>query len=582
MVPCFICHINSPTRDQLFNILQTPTKEELDSAFSKAKVATRLLSNRNLYQHYLTDVYPRKYIPKHCIETNNDSPINMWNAAHRYIGTLLSDIQVRFRDVLPSQIPHYPHQNNQPTAEHSHRHNTHHQPSNAIQTHRNNRQYNTNPPHRNKSTNESAVHPSHQQNDNDTANSTINTQENFHRSSHHHPSCHTQQQHEHPCATNTNMTYQDHSYTYDESIQHIDPTKTYNEQYEDTSQFSNVSQYNTAEPAHTTNTYSRSNTNPYKPSHQDINVETRQQGWTTNKNNHQTNKPSWGQYQPQHEHEQPHKNNDGWDKYNTSTKQTQEQNTPHNHFITDPQRKYTHSTKNLQSTKTSTVSKSTASSINTTQSSTHMNTTHSSHSNQKIDQRTEHQSTTRHHIMDTTVTKPPPPVNNTIPSSEPSLQQQYNQTNKQLTYHARMVGNPIRTTTRTRNNIATHPPKCSDSTPPANIHPIADPTADNQTQNPKTDPFTELFGESYSSTISRPKSPTNNISHKPDTHQTTPSTITTTTSVTNMSTSTTANNPTHSDLNQETDDDDDNIDEPGETQKHTAPPQQVSQHQVLE
>ena len=241
MVPCFICHINSPTRDQLFNILQTPTKEELDSAFSKAKVATRLLSNRNLYQHYLTDVYPRKYIPKHCIETSNDSPMNMWNASHRYIGTLLSDLQIRFRDALPSQIPHYPNQNNQPTAEHSHRYNTYHQSSNAIQTHRNNRQYDTNPPHRNKSTTESAVvsfhtHPSHQQNDDDTANSTINTQEHFHRSSHHHPSRHTHQQHEHPRAPNTNMTYQDHSYTYDESTQHNDPTKTYNEQYEDTSQ----------------------------------------------------------------------------------------------------------------------------------------------------------------------------------------------------------------------------------------------------------------------------------------------------------------------------------------------------------
>ena len=138
MVPCFICHINSPTRDQLFNILQTPTKEELDSAFSKAKVATRLLSNRNLYQHYLTDVYPRKYIPKHCIETSNDSPMNMWNASHRYIGTLLSDLKIRFRDALPSQIPHYSHQNNQPTAEHSHRHHpppiNHQTPSKLIAT----------------------------------------------------------------------------------------------------------------------------------------------------------------------------------------------------------------------------------------------------------------------------------------------------------------------------------------------------------------------------------------------------------------------------------------------------------------
>ena len=96
---------------------------------------------------------------------------------------------------------------------------------------------------------------------------------------------------------NTNTTYQDQRYTHEESTQHNDPTKTYNDQYENASQFSNVSQYNTAETAHTNNTYSTSNANPYKTSHQDVNVETTQQGWNPTANKHHTNKPSWGQYQ---------------------------------------------------------------------------------------------------------------------------------------------------------------------------------------------------------------------------------------------------------------------------------------------
>ena len=208
------------------------------------------------------------------------------------------------------------------------------------------------------------THSSPQYNEDDNTSSTIHTHDNLHKNQYHQSPHHTHHQHGHLCDIKTNTRYQNHHYMHNEPKPQNNTSQIYTDHYEDASQFSSASQYNTAETAHINSIYTGPKTNPYKPANNDTTAETTPQGWNINNNHHHSSKPSWGQYQTQHATEQPHQTTGGWEKYNNSTN-LKHQNTPQNLSNADSHNKDANSDAHSQLTKTSTVSKSTTTSINT-------------------------------------------------------------------------------------------------------------------------------------------------------------------------------------------------------------------------